>query len=154
MAHGTGSGSAYVPCGRPEYVITQAVDPPTGDPHGWQHDSSPQLWCVLASVGDKPSDVVIGKGNGKEAWFGWRGQEYHRLDWFRYVGPLTQMREPNCPAVCHQEGYGDLYFALAKVIHGHIPAKATFQKSTDQYSTCWYTYNGVEYTAEQFEYLC
>ena len=134
--------------------IWKHVRPPTGSPHGKQVDTLGGLWCALVSVGSNSSEVAIGKATENEAWYGWHGQEVHCLNWFRHVGTLKRMKEPDHLPVCKQDGYGDLYFAVAKVAEGEIPAKATFSTDAALPSRCWYTYGGVEHIAESFEYLC
>ena len=120
-------------------------------PHGEETEGGKgALWaCTVEHKGQ----TYIGKCTKTEAWFGLGGKEKYVTDNFRPLSNASDPLEaPTGEPVAKQDGYGQLWHAIAVTVHGRIPGKATYIRDGD--SQCWYTYAGEEHQAHAFNYIC
>jgi len=133
--------------------------PPNARPIGHQNDGRGDQYAVIANT---EWGTIPGKACANTCWYAYDGAEYETED-FEYLAcsrvsdachekmdiDFVQQSEPpaNALAMGYQnDGRGHQYFAVAETEWGKIPGKASD-------GTCWYCYNGVEYTAEDFHYV-
>jgi hypothetical protein len=109
------------------------------------------MWCCTVV---KHGITYIGKSTKTEAWYGVQEMEHGTRKGFTIcTTALVASNEPSSPCVVSQEGYGELWFALASTEHGTIPAKAS-RAQEGVVAKCWYTYGGAEICiTENFTYL-
>jgi hypothetical protein len=112
--------------------------------HGVEVRGMGQVWCSLIS---NSRGTFIGKATTDECWFGIHGCEMYQTSNFKRELARVVLPENRGRFILKQEGYGELWFAMALTPYGSIPGKAS------DGGICWYTYGGREYMTESFMYL-
>lgn len=127
---------------------------------GLEKDQFGENYCLYSAVASSRWGDIPGKAKGNTCWFSYDGKEYH-TDNFLW---LTSNRElqmkknkgspPKLAVLCATNGTA-WYAAIARTSWGDIPGKAKDStipgKAKD--STCFYPYNGKEYSTNKFYWL-
>jgi hypothetical protein len=119
-------------------------------PHGFEEKGKGRLWCCIVQSGNRS---FIGKATSQEAWYGVGGKELYTKNFKIWNTSLVPSDEPSSSCIMTQDGYGELWFALATTDHGAIPGKAS--KAQDGVAAkCWYTFANTEHCIDRnFQYL-
>ena len=127
---------------------------------GCEKDQFGENYSLYSAVALSRWGAIPGKAKGNTCWFSYEGKEYP-TDNFVW---LTSMRElqmkknkgspPKLAVLCARNGTA-WYAAIAMTSWGKIPGKAKDStipgKAED--STCFYPYNGKEYSTKEFCWL-
>ena len=118
---------------------------------GYQKDGVGKTYSLYSAVALSRWGAIPGKVMGNTCWFSYEGKEYHTENfvWLTSMRQL-QMKEnkgsrPQLAVLCARNGTA-WYAAIAKTSWGNIPGKA-------KDSTCFYSYNGKEYSTDEFCWL-
>lgn len=120
---------------------------------GYQKDGVGKTlsYSLYSAVALSRWGAIPGKAMGNTCWFSYEGKEYHTENfvWLTSMRQL-QMKEnkgspPKLAVLCARNGTA-WYAAIAKTSWGNIPGKA-------KDSTCFYSYNGKEYSTNEFCWL-
>ena len=118
---------------------------------GYQKDGVGKTYSLYSAVALSRWGAIPGKAMGNTCWFSYEGEEYHTENfvWLTSMRQL-QMKEnkgsrPKLAVLCARNGTA-WYAAIAKTSWGNIPGKA-------KDSTCIYSYNGKEYSTDEFCWL-
>lgn len=133
--------------------------PPGARPIGYQNDGRGDQYAAIANT---EWGTIPGKACDDTCWYPYGGAEYETDD-FEYVAcsrvsdPYHEKMDIDFVKQCdppanglmmgyQNDGGGDHWVAVADTEYGKIPGKA-------KDGTCWYCYNGEEYTTEDFHYV-
>ena len=118
---------------------------------GYQKDGAGKTYSLYSAVALSRWGAIPGKAMGNTCWFSYEGKEYHTEN-FVWLTSMRQLqvkknigRPPKFAILCATNGTA-WYAAIAMTSWGNIPGKA-------KNSTCFYPYNGKEYSTNEFFWL-
>jgi len=136
----------------PQWATIKITNPPDNSLKTGNLKDGTQFWTAVANT---PYGPIPGKAKDNNCWYPYGGNEVNTND-FSYVVSVDYelVKSANTPTTAiaagnqtGEDGLGKLWIAVAHTDFGDIPGKAMG-------STCWWSFNGGEYTTQEFSWVC